>query len=80
MLAEPRSRFSQTADATIGGEEVMQVFIRQAKYDQLAHKLDKLGDFKPDFVFEQASGSRKSIRATTRLSARSMPHATSALW
>ncbi|MDB6139100.1 MAG: ispG [Verrucomicrobiaceae bacterium] len=43
------------ADATIGGENVIQVGIRQAKYDQLAHKLDKLGDFKPDFVFEQAS-------------------------
>jgi len=44
----------QRADATIGGEQVIQVGIRQEKYDQIAHKLDKLGDFKPDFVFEQA--------------------------
>ncbi len=42
------------ADAKIGGEQVIQVGIRQAKYDQISHKLDKLGDFKPDFVFEQA--------------------------
>lgn len=42
------------ADARIGGEQVVQVAIRQAKYDQLAHKIDKLGDFKPDFVYEQA--------------------------
>ncbi len=44
----------QRADATIGGEKVIQVAIRQEKYEQIAHKLDKLGDFKPDFVFEQA--------------------------
>jgi (E)-4-hydroxy-3-methylbut-2-enyl-diphosphate synthase len=42
------------ADATIGGEHVVQVAIRQSKFDAIAHKLDKLGDFKPDFVYEQA--------------------------
>lgn len=42
------------ADARIGGEQVVQVAIRQAKFDQISHKLDKLGDFKPDFVYEQA--------------------------
>ena len=44
----------QRADATIGGEHVVQVAIRQEKYDQIVHKIDKLGDFKPDFVYEQA--------------------------
>jgi (E)-4-hydroxy-3-methylbut-2-enyl-diphosphate synthase len=42
------------ADATIGGAQVVQVAIRQSKFDQISHKLDKLGDFKPDFVYEQA--------------------------
>ena len=42
------------ADAKIGGEHVVQVAIRQDKFDQIAHKLDKLGDFKPDFVYEQS--------------------------
>lgn len=42
------------ADATIGGEHVVQVAIRQSKFEAIAHKLDKLGDFKPDFVYEQA--------------------------
>ena len=44
----------QRADATIGGEHVVQVAIRQSKYDQIVHKIDRLGDFKPDFVYEQA--------------------------
>ena len=44
----------QRADATIGGEHVVQVAIRQSKYDQIVHKIDKLGDFKPDFVYEQS--------------------------
>jgi (E)-4-hydroxy-3-methylbut-2-enyl-diphosphate synthase len=42
------------ADAKVGGEQVVQVAIRQEKFDQIAHKLDKLGDFKPDFVYEQS--------------------------
>ena len=42
------------ADAKIGGEQVVQVGIRQTKFDAISHKLDKLGDFKPDFVYEQA--------------------------
>ncbi len=42
------------ADVRIGGEQLIQVAVRQAKFDQIVHKLDKLGDFKPDFVYEQA--------------------------
>ena len=42
------------ADAKIGGDQVVQVAIRQDRFDQIAHKLDKLGDFKPDFVYEQS--------------------------
>lgn len=44
----------ERAGVRIGGEQVVQVAIRQQKFDQVAHKLDKLGDFKPDFVFESA--------------------------
>jgi (E)-4-hydroxy-3-methylbut-2-enyl-diphosphate synthase len=38
----------------VGGENVIQVAIRQASYDKISHKLDKMGDFKPDFVYEAA--------------------------
>ena len=38
----------------IGGDEVLKVAIRREKFDAIAHKLDKLGDFRPDFVYEDA--------------------------
>jgi (E)-4-hydroxy-3-methylbut-2-enyl-diphosphate synthase len=36
----------------LGGEETMRVFTSQAKWDALAHKLDKLGDYRPEAVVE----------------------------
>jgi (E)-4-hydroxy-3-methylbut-2-enyl-diphosphate synthase len=38
----------------LGGEEVPRVAIRQAKFDQIAHKVRSLGDFQPDFIFERS--------------------------
>ena len=38
----------------IGGEEVPRVGIRQAKFDQIAHKVRSLGDFQPDFICERS--------------------------
>lgn len=38
----------------LGGEETVRVFTTQAKWNALAHKLDKLGDFKPEIVIEQS--------------------------
>ena len=44
-----------TVGATkVGGESVVAVAIRQTKFAAIAHKLDALGDFKPDFVYEDA--------------------------
>jgi (E)-4-hydroxy-3-methylbut-2-enyl-diphosphate synthase len=42
------------APCPIGGEEVPRVGIRQAKFNQVAHKFLSLGDFRPDFVYESA--------------------------
>jgi (E)-4-hydroxy-3-methylbut-2-enyl-diphosphate synthase len=39
----------------IGGEKVVQVAIRQTGHDRIAHKLDRMGDFKPDFIYEAAT-------------------------
>lgn len=39
---------------TLGGEETMRVFTSQEKWDALAHKLDKLGDYKPEIVLEKS--------------------------
>lgn len=38
----------------MGGENVIQVAIRQANHDKIAHKLNAMGDFKPDFIYESS--------------------------
>jgi len=38
----------------LGGEETIRVFTSQAKWDALAHKIDKLGDYTPEVVAEQS--------------------------
>lgn len=38
----------------LGQEEVVKVAIRQRKYDAIAHKIVQLGDYRPDFIYEQA--------------------------
>jgi (E)-4-hydroxy-3-methylbut-2-enyl-diphosphate synthase len=36
-----------------GGDELIRVGIRQKNFDQIAHKVDRMGDFRPEFVVEQ---------------------------
>ena len=38
----------------LGGEETIRVITTQLKWDSLAHKLDKLGDYVPEIVFENS--------------------------
>ena len=38
----------------IGGEELVRVVVRQESYDKVAHKIDRLGDYKPEIVYETA--------------------------
>jgi (E)-4-hydroxy-3-methylbut-2-enyl-diphosphate synthase len=38
----------------VGGEELMRVVVRQASFDKVAHKLDRLGDYQPEIVYETA--------------------------
>ncbi len=39
----------------VGGEETVRVVTSRAKWDALAHKIDKLGDYKPELVLEDSS-------------------------
>jgi (E)-4-hydroxy-3-methylbut-2-enyl-diphosphate synthase len=36
----------------LGGAELIRVVIRQANFDKIAHKIDKMGDYKPEIVYE----------------------------
>jgi len=38
----------------LGGEELIRVVVRQALFDKIAHKIDRLGDYKPEIVYENA--------------------------
>ena len=52
-----RRRPARTIDVNgvkLGGEELVRVVVRQATHDKLAHKLDRLGDYQPEIVYEQA--------------------------
>jgi (E)-4-hydroxy-3-methylbut-2-enyl-diphosphate synthase len=38
----------------LGGEELIRVVVRQESFDKIAHKIDKMGDYKPEIVYETA--------------------------
>jgi (E)-4-hydroxy-3-methylbut-2-enyl-diphosphate synthase len=38
----------------LGGEELMRVVVRRANFEKIAHKIDKMGDYKPEIVYENA--------------------------
>ena len=38
----------------VGGEELIRVLIREASFEKIAHKIDKMGDYKPEIVYENA--------------------------
>lgn len=38
----------------LGGEELVRVVVRQSTYDRIAHKVDRLGDYQPEIIYEKA--------------------------
>jgi (E)-4-hydroxy-3-methylbut-2-enyl-diphosphate synthase len=38
----------------VGGEELIRVVVRQTTFDKVAHKIERLGDYKPEIVYEKA--------------------------
>src|SRR5206468_521656 len=56
----------------LGGEELIRVMVRQANFDNIAHKIDKMGDYKPEIMYEDAQIEEVDPRdeiAITRLNA-----------
>src|SRR5437667_10884329 len=39
----------------VGGAELIRVVVRQANFDKIAHKIDRMGDYKPEIVYENAN-------------------------
>ena len=38
----------------LGGEQLIRVVVRQENFEKIAHKIDKMGDYKPEIVYENA--------------------------
>ena len=60
----------------LGGEELIRVVIRQSNFDKIAHKIDKMGDYKPEIVYEHAQIEEVDPRdddAIARLNENSTP-------
>ena len=38
----------------LGGDELIRVVVRRANFDKVAHKLDRMGDYQPEIVYETA--------------------------
>jgi (E)-4-hydroxy-3-methylbut-2-enyl-diphosphate synthase len=41
-------------DVKLGGQELIRVVVRQTNFDKIAHKIDKMGDYKPEIIYENA--------------------------
>ena len=41
-------------DVWLGGEETVRVVVRQKNFEKIAHKVDRMGDYKPELVYEKA--------------------------
>jgi (E)-4-hydroxy-3-methylbut-2-enyl-diphosphate synthase len=41
-------------DVKLGGAELIRVVVRQATFDKIAHKIDRMGDYKPEIIYENA--------------------------
>jgi (E)-4-hydroxy-3-methylbut-2-enyl-diphosphate synthase len=42
------------SEVRLGGEETVRVAIRRAGFEKIAHKVDRMGDYKPEFVYENS--------------------------
>ncbi|MFZ0709060.1 MAG: (E)-4-hydroxy-3-methylbut-2-enyl-diphosphate synthase [Terrimicrobiaceae bacterium] len=49
-----RSHTMTTGGVKLGGEELVRVVVRRAIYEKIAHKVDRLGDYQPEIIYETA--------------------------
>jgi (E)-4-hydroxy-3-methylbut-2-enyl-diphosphate synthase len=51
----------------LGGEELIRVAISRANFEKIAHKLDKMGDFKPEIIVEDSGVVALDPRETAKI-------------
>jgi (E)-4-hydroxy-3-methylbut-2-enyl-diphosphate synthase len=61
----------------LGDAELIRVVVRQANFDKIAHKIDRMGDYKPEIIYENACVQEVDPRdksAIAKLNAEGTPH------
>ncbi len=56
-------------EVPIGGEELIRVLVRQTTFDKVAHKVDRMGDYKPEAIYEKAGVLELDPREQSELAA-----------
>jgi (E)-4-hydroxy-3-methylbut-2-enyl-diphosphate synthase len=51
----------------LGGEELIRVVVRKQNFDKIAHKIDKMGDYKPEIVYENGQVAEIDPRDDTAI-------------
>ena len=58
-ISDPRTETSDGQSSPqqikVGGDELVRVVISKSQYDKIAHKIDRMGDYKPEIIFENAN-------------------------
>jgi (E)-4-hydroxy-3-methylbut-2-enyl-diphosphate synthase len=60
-IADPGQRIK------LGGQELIRVVVRQTNFDKIAHKIDKMGDYKPEIIYENANIAEVDPRDETAI-------------
>ena len=63
------SELLEIGGVRVGGEETIRVFTTRAKWEALAHKFDRLGDYRPEAVIEESGVISIDPRDRERLAA-----------
>jgi (E)-4-hydroxy-3-methylbut-2-enyl-diphosphate synthase len=57
----------QGREILLGGEETVRVAIRKTNFEKIAHKVDRMGDYQPEFAYEDSSVTEVDPRDETAL-------------
>ncbi|MGI9086302.1 MAG: (E)-4-hydroxy-3-methylbut-2-enyl-diphosphate synthase [Chthoniobacterales bacterium] len=41
-------------EVALGGEETVRVFVRETSFEKIAHKVERMGDYQPELIYERA--------------------------
>jgi (E)-4-hydroxy-3-methylbut-2-enyl-diphosphate synthase len=55
LTVVPQERDDPGPQVKVAGTELIRVVVRQTTFDKIAHKIDRMGDYKPEIVYESAA-------------------------